>query len=135
MAPQAASRQVDDLLAALAQGNFQAQFEFGTDHHRQLADEHQTVFRDVAQKADGFVGDAVEHSQKIRQLVPFDSTVGKHERIAMHGPVNGPHCASERTCPTGPLSPLPVWRLPRTSYASRRCCAGTECICTGVCGL
>lgn len=126
VAPQTARRQVDDLLTALAQGDFQTQLEFGTDHHRQLADKHQTVFGDVAQKPDGFIGDAVEHSQKIRQLVSFDSTVGKHERIAMHGPMTGPHCASERTCPAGPLSPLPVWSSPRTSHAGRRCCAALE---------
>jgi len=62
VAPQATSRQVDNLLTTLAQGDFQAQVELGTDHHRQLADEHQTVFGHVAQKADGFVSDAVEHS-------------------------------------------------------------------------
>ena len=89
--PQAARGEVDDLLTALTQWDFQAQVEFGTDHHRQLADEHQTVFGHVAQKADGFVGDAVEYSQKIRQLMPFDSTVGKHTQFAMQGSITEPH--------------------------------------------
>lgn len=91
VAPQTARRQVDDLLTTLAQRDFQAQVEFDTDHHRQLADEHQTVFGHVAQKADGFVGDAVEHSQKIWQLMPFDSTVGKHTQFAMQGSITEPH--------------------------------------------
>jgi len=62
MAPQATRLKINDLQAAIAGGDFQAQIEIGADHHRQLADQHQPVFGHVAQKADGFVGDAVEHS-------------------------------------------------------------------------
>jgi hypothetical protein len=86
MAPQAAALEVYDLVAATGHGNFQAQIEIGTDHHRQLADEHQPVFGDVTQKANGFVGNAIEHSKKIRQLMPLDTAVGEHAEFAMQGP-------------------------------------------------
>ena len=86
MAPQAAALEVYNLVAATGHGNFQAQIEIGTDHHRQLADKHQSVFGDVPQKADGFVGNAVEHSQKIRQLMPLDPADGEHAEFATQGP-------------------------------------------------
>jgi hypothetical protein len=89
--PQAARREVDDLLAAVAEWQFETQTEIDTDHHRQLADEHQPVLGHVAQKTDGFVGDAVVHPQEVRQLVPFNSTIGKHAQYAMQGSITEPH--------------------------------------------
>lgn len=86
MAPQATRLEVDDLLAAIGHGDFQAQIEIGADHHRQLADEHQPVFGDVAQKTNRFVGDAVENFQKIRQLMPLDPAVSEHAEFATLGP-------------------------------------------------
>jgi len=65
--------------------------EFGADHHRQLTDEHQPVFGHVAQKTDGFVGDAVVHPEEVRQLMPFDSAVSKHAQYAMQGSTTEPH--------------------------------------------
>ena len=62
MAPQATRLKINDLNAAIAGGDFQAQIEFSADHHRQLTDQHQPFIGHVAQKADGFVSDAVEHS-------------------------------------------------------------------------
>lgn len=44
VAPQAARGKVDDLLATVTLGDFQAQMEIHSGHHRQLADEHQPVF-------------------------------------------------------------------------------------------
>ena len=108
VAPQAARREVDDLLAAVAEWQFETQTEIDADHHRQLADEHQPVLGHVAQKTDGFVGDAVVHPQEVRQLVPFNSTIGKHAQYAMQGSIREPHLASERACPADALSPLPV---------------------------
>jgi len=84
--PQATRPQVDDLLATIAGGDFQAQIEVRADHQGQLADEHQPVRGHVAQKADGFVGDAVEHFEKIRQLMPLDPAVGEHAEFATQGP-------------------------------------------------
>lgn len=86
MAPQATRLHIDDLQDAVAGGDFQAQFEVRADHHRQLADKHQPVFGDIAQKANRFVGDAVEHSQKIRQLMPLDPAVSEHAQFAQQGP-------------------------------------------------
>ncbi|MNN39698.1 hypothetical protein D3C81_1537460 [compost metagenome] len=86
VAPQATRLQIDDLHTPVARGDFQAQTEIGTDHHRQLTDEHQPVCGDVAQKADRLVGDAVEHFQKIRQLMPLDTAVSEHAQFAQQGP-------------------------------------------------
>ena len=86
MAPQAAGVEVDHLLAAFGHGDFQAQIEIGADHDWQLTDEHQPVFRDIAQEADRFISDAVEYSQKIRQLMPLDPAVGEHAQYAQQGP-------------------------------------------------
>ncbi|MNT53469.1 hypothetical protein D3C72_1905560 [compost metagenome] len=81
MAPQATRPQVDDLRAVLTDGDLEAQNEFGADHHRQLTDQHQPVFGHIAQIANGLVRVAVEDSQKVRQLMPLDSAVGKHVDI------------------------------------------------------
>ncbi|MNH27482.1 hypothetical protein D3C79_875960 [compost metagenome] len=81
MAPQATGLQVDDSQTTFAGWNFQAQVEVRADHHRQLADQHQPVFGDIAQVADGFAGDAVEHFQEVRQLMPLDSAVSEHVQI------------------------------------------------------
>lgn len=108
VAPEAARGQVNDLLAAFAGRDFQPQIEIHADHQWQLTDEHQPVFGNIAQKTDRFVGDAVEHSEEIRQLMPFDPAVGKHAQFAMQGSITEPRFASERTRTTGPLSPLPV---------------------------
>ena len=86
VAPQTTGRQVNDLLAAVAGGDFQTQVKVDAHHHGQLTDEHQPVGGHVAQKADGFVGDAVEYFQKIRQLMPLDPAVGKHAQLAQQGP-------------------------------------------------
>ena len=86
MAPQAAGFEVNDLLATIGHGNFQAQIKIGADHHRQLTDKHQPVCGDVAEEANRFVGDAVEHSQKIRQLMPLDPAVSEHAEFATQGP-------------------------------------------------
>ncbi|MNY32127.1 hypothetical protein D3C86_1663240 [compost metagenome] len=86
VAPQATRLQVNDLLAAVADGNLQAQIEVSTDHHRQLTDKHQPVFGDIAQKSDGLVCNAVEHFQKIRQLMPLDPAVSEHAEFATQGP-------------------------------------------------
>lgn len=90
MAPHAARGEVDHLLAAIAGGYFQTQLEIHANHHGQLADQHQPVFGEVAEKADGLVGYAVEHSEEIRQLMPFDP-FGKHAQFAMQGSVTEPH--------------------------------------------
>ena len=111
MAPQATRGQVDDLLAAVAHGDFQTQVEVDSDHHRQLTDKHQPVFGDVAQKADRFIGDAVEHSEEIRQLMPFDPAVGKHAQFAMQGSITEPHlCFGTGPCrrPALPASGVTV---------------------------
>lgn len=86
VAPQAARPQVDDLLASVDGGNFQAQIEIRADHHGQLADEHQPVLGHVTQETDGLVGDAVEHFEKIRQLMPLDPAVGEHAEFTTQGP-------------------------------------------------
>jgi len=86
VAPQATRPQVDDLLATIAGGDLQAQIEVRADHQGQLTDQHQPVLGHIAQKANGFVGDAVEHSQKIRQLMPLDPAVSEHAEFAMQGP-------------------------------------------------
>ena len=85
MTPQATRPQIDDLHAPAARGDFQAQIEIHADHHRQLTDKHQPVFGDVAEIANRLVGNAVEHFQKIRQLMPLDPAVSKHAQMAQQG--------------------------------------------------
>jgi len=86
VAPQATGPQIDDLHTSAEGGDFQTQVKVDAHHHGQLADEHQPVCRHVAEKANGFVGDAVEHSEEIRQLMPLDPAVGKHAQMAQQGP-------------------------------------------------
>ncbi|MNV86939.1 hypothetical protein D3C71_1810140 [compost metagenome] len=78
MAPQATGPQVDHLRDAVADWDLQAQIKHRAHHHRQLADEHQPVFADTADRAHGLVGDAVEYFQKTRQLVPLDPAFCEH---------------------------------------------------------
>ncbi len=61
VAPQAAGLQVDKPRAIVSRRDFQPQFERGADHQWQVADQHQPVFRNIAQETDRFVGNAVEH--------------------------------------------------------------------------
>ncbi|MNR30120.1 hypothetical protein D3C85_1475570 [compost metagenome] len=86
MAPQAIRLQVDKLLATLSGGDFQTQVEIDAHHHGQLTDQHQPFFGHVAEIADGFVGDAIEHFEEIRQLMPRDPAVGKHAQMAQQDP-------------------------------------------------
>jgi hypothetical protein len=113
VAPQATGLQIDDPLAAFGRGNFQTQVEFGADQHRQLADQHQPVFRDIAQVADGFAGDAVEHFQEVRQLMPLDSAVGEHVRFRYARLLSRAALLLRNGCALspGPLSPVPVRQL------------------------
>lgn len=97
MAPLAAGLKIDDLERAFAVGNLEAQGEVGVGHDGDLADEHQAVFGDVAQVANGFVGDAVENLEEIRQLMPLNPAVSEHTqarptKAIKHGHTN----ASER---------------------------------------
>ena len=80
------------------------------DHYRQLTDEHQPVVGDVAEEADRFVGDGVEHSEEVRQLMPFDPAVGKHAQFAMQGSATEPRLCFGTRPQAGTLSPLPVCR-------------------------
>ena len=131
--PQAASGEVDHLLTAIVAGDFQAQIEIHTDHHRQLADQHQPVRGHIAEKADGFVGDAIEHSEEIRQLMPFDPAVGKHAQFAMQGSITEPRfcfgtcCTTETTQARSPRFRCDGRYLAATlQLTSRRCCPGLE---------
>ena len=125
--PQATRGEVDHLLAAIVAGDFQAQLEVDADHHRQQANKHQPVIGHVAQKADRFVGDGVEHPEEVRQLMPLDPAVGKHAQFAMQGSITEPHLCFG-TCPYWGRSPrfrcagrTIAVTLPLTSC---RCCSG-----------
>lgn len=119
MAPHAIRGEVDDLLAAIAGGDFQMQLEIHANHHGQMADQHQPVCGHVAEKTDGLVGNAIEHSKEIRQLMPFNPAVGKHAQFAMQGSVTEPHlcfgtCLSRR--PALPASGVTVATSPSPDH-------------------
>ena len=117
MAPLAAGAQVDDLRDVIAGGNFQAQVKNRAHHHRQVADEHQTVFRDIADVANGFVGDTVEDFEKIRQLEPLDPAFCEHAEYRFAKALEqGRTTASQRAGSAGSLSPIAV----RTSLPCAR---------------
>lgn len=121
MAPLAAGAQVDDLRDVIAGGNFQAQVKNRAHHHRQVADEHQTVFRDIADVANGFVSDTVEDFEKIRQLVPLDPAFCEHAEYRFAKALEqGRTNASQRTGRAGSLSPITVrasWNCARLEAA------------------
>lgn len=109
MAPLATGAQVDHLGDVVAGRNLQAQVKHRAHHHRQVADEHQSVFGDIADKADGFVRDAVEDFEKIRQLVPLDPAFCVHvENRFAKALEQGRTNASQRAGSTGSLSPIAV---------------------------
>ena len=117
MAPLTAGAQVDHLRHVIAGGNFQAQVKDCAHHHRQVADEHQAVFGNVADKADGFVRDTVEDFEKIRQLVPRDPAFCEHVEFRFAKALEqGRTNASQRTGRAGSLSPITV----RTSWNCAR---------------
>ena len=66
MTPQAARRKINGMEGAVSGGDFQTQLEVHTDHHGQLADQHQPISRDIAQIADGSIGEPVKYLQKTR---------------------------------------------------------------------
>ena len=109
MTPLTAGAQVDHLGDVVAGGDLQAQVKKRAHHHWQVTDEHQPVFGDVADKADGFVRDAIEDFEKIRQLVPLYPAFCEHvENRFAKALQQGRTNASQRAGSSGSLSPLAV---------------------------
>jgi len=107
-APQAIGSEHNVLLRSLIGGDFQVQVKVRADHQRQMADQHQTICRNIAQKTDGLAVDFIKHSQKIRQLLPLDSPFFVH--VLYHfldDPKQGQPNTSERANASS-LSPIPV---------------------------
>ena len=84
--PEAGRREVNCVDGTVRPWNLQTQLKVHINHHGQVANEHEPVCRDITQKANGFVGEAVKYLQKVRQLMPLDPSVGKHVEIAILWP-------------------------------------------------
>lgn len=60
---------------------FQAHIEAHAEHHRIGTDQHQPTFGQVADKAQRLLGKPIENIEVVRQLVPLDTTLVRHDHV------------------------------------------------------
>src|SRR5690606_12101532 len=79
--PQAERAEVHMTRLASLAGDLQAHLETDTEHHRIGADQHQSAFRQIANKAQRLLGEPVEYVEVVRQLMPLDTTLVRHVHV------------------------------------------------------
>lgn len=80
-APQASRSEVYPLHTSISTWKLEPKLKIGIDQQGQLADQHQTALRYVAQITHGLVREPVEYFQKTRQLVTLDAALYNHVKF------------------------------------------------------